>query len=501
MNARLACALACLILGLASCGGGGGGTTTPTPALPSVSFTASPSSVNSGETSTLSWTSSNATSVAINPPVSDTALELSGSAVVTPSATTTYTLTASNTGGSASATATVTVGSASAVPRSAIKHVIVLMMQNSSFDHLFGTYPGANGLDPAAASYNQVDQAGNTVHPELLTDFAPPDLNHDATSYSIAWNGGAMDKYALQNGDLAMKYYDNTSQSISRDGVTYGVDTLWSYASQYALADNFFASAMSSEPANVLYMTAASVGTGSDAYGYPQLDACSQGLFDNNPDPTATITPPLTFQNIGDQLSSAAISWAWYHENFITEQNGVCDDYVPQENPFQYFSTTANSANVQNFTLDGFNSLLASASLPAVTWLQPAPENSMHPGAGDIANGIAWMDSVVKAVQGSSSWADSAIFVVWDESGGWYDHVPPPQLSGAIGLGARVPVLVISPFARTNYISHQQMDWVSLLRFIQWNWALGQFADPAQSAREQQSADICDLLTTSCAAP
>jgi phospholipase C len=91
--------------------------------------------------------------------------------------------------------------------------------------------------------------------------------------------------------------------------------------------------------------------------------------------------------------------------------------------------------------------------------------------------------------------------VLWDESGGWYDHVAPPQLDGTIGLGARVPVMVISPFAKTNYISHQQMDFVSILRFIQWNWALGTFSDSGQSAREAQSGDICDMLTTTCGSP
>jgi phospholipase C len=91
--------------------------------------------------------------------------------------------------------------------------------------------------------------------------------------------------------------------------------------------------------------------------------------------------------------------------------------------------------------------------------------------------------------------------VLWDESGGWYDHVPPPQLNGTLGLGARVPVIVISPYAKANYVSHQQMDFVSILRFIQWNWALGRFADSTQAAREQQSGDLCDLLASSCGSP
>lgn len=251
----------------------------------------------------------------------------------------------------------------------------------------------------------------------------------------------------------------------------------------------------------MLYMTAAEVGTGSDGYGYPQLDACTAALYQQNKSIGATITPPLTFQNVGDQLTAANISWTWFHEYFSNEQNGTCLHYVPQENVFQYFQTTANTVNVQNFALADFTSQLGAGTVPSVMWVTACLGHSMHPGQGNIVNGIEWLDDFVQAVKTSSLWANTAIVVLWDESGGWYDHVAPPQLSGSIGLGARVPVLVLSPFAKANYISSQQMDFVSILRFIQWNWALGQFSDSAQAAREAQSGDICDLLTTSCGSP
>jgi phospholipase C len=388
------------------------------------------------------------------------------------------------------------------VPRSAIKNLMVVVMQNASFDHLFGTYPGGTrGLDSSLPSYHQVDQAGNTITPQLMTNLSPDDLHHTATSYQIAFDSGKMDKYAFENGDEAMGYYDNTSIGTANDGRQFGVDTLWNYAQQYALADNFYASAMASEPSNMLYMTAAGIGTGSDPYGYPQLDACSAALYQQNQSIGATMTPPLTYENVGDQLSAAKISWAWSQEFFSNEQNGTCTHYVPQENPFQYFQTTANSANVKNFTLADFESQLSAGTVPSVMWVNASPGHSMHPGQGNIANGIEWLDNFVMAVKGSTAWANSAIIVIWDESGGWYDHMAPPQLSGTIGLGARVPVLVISPLAKANYISSQQMDFVSVLRFIQWNWALGTFADSGQAAREAQSGNICDLLNTTCGNP
>ena len=385
------------------------------------------------------------------------------------------------------------------VPRSEIQHLIIVVMQNASFDHLFSTYSGANGIDPSAPSYKQIDSSGKTVQPSLLTNLSPPDLNHTRTSYLDAYDSGKMDKYAATNGSTSMDYYDNTSVGTASDGRQFGVNTLWAYAQQYALADNFFASAMASEPSNMLYMVSADPGM--DPYGYPQLDACTAGLYQQNQNNGATIAPPITLPSVGDQLSGKNISWGFYQEWFSNEQNGTCTHYVPQENPFQYFQSTANGSNVQNFTMSGFQSMLSSASLPAVMWVQPSPGHSMHPGQGNIANGIGWLDDFINAIKASSSWASSAIIVLWDESGGWYDHVPPPQLSNTIGLGARAPVLVISPLAKTNYISHVQMDWVSILRFIQYNWALGPLSDSSQAAREQQSGDICDLLATSCGPP
>ena len=121
------------------------------------------------------------------------------------------------------------------VPRSGIKHLMIVVMQNDSFDHLFGKYPGVNGLDSSLPSYKQIDQAGNTVSPQLLTDLSPAGLNHTATSYQTAYDSGKMDKYAWANGDLSMQYYDNTSIGPATDGQQFGVDTLWSYAQQYAV--------------------------------------------------------------------------------------------------------------------------------------------------------------------------------------------------------------------------------------------------------------------------
>jgi phospholipase C len=467
------------------------------PPAPTVTLAAAPTTITTGGTATITWTSSNASNVSIDPSVGTAPLPLSGSASVTPAATTTYTITATSSQGTATATATVT-----AVPpgiaKSPISHIITVVLQNHSFDNLFGTYPMANGLDPNASSYHQIDASGNTVSPTLLTTLTTADIHHDGTSYTAAYDGGKMDQYALTNGDLAMQYFDNTVSGTTNDGKTYSMATIWSYAQQYALADNFFASAMNSEPANMLYMVAATVHDAYTAGSEPYYDHCSAHDVATS---GGTIAQPLTETNVGDQLNANKVSWVWYQANFDTSVNSTCVNYVPQENPFQYFTSTEYSANLQDFALTDFQTTLSDPAMPSVIWITAAPVASMHPGGGDMSNGIQWLDNLVTSVQNSPAWSSTAIVVLWDESGGWYDHVPPPQLPNTVGLGARVPVIVISPYAKSGAISHQQMDFVSILRFIQWNWGLGVFTDPAQSAREQQTGDLCDLLTIPCSSP
>ena len=480
-------------------------------APPTVTLTAIPSTIMAGSNATLTWATTNATAVSIDPSVGTGPLPVNGSTPVSPATTTTYTITATGAPQTAAATASVTVTVrpvTPGIPKSEIQHLIVLVMQNHSFDNLFGTYSAqANGLDPSAPSYTQAACGSSvppcvptsaTVSPTLLTTLTTADLHHDGPTYTAAYDGGKMDKYALTNGDLSMQYFDSTSTGTAKDGQTFKVGTLWSYAQQYALADNFFASAMNSEPANMLYMIAATVHDVNTSGKLPFYDKCSAKQAAQN---GGKIAPALTETTVGDQMNAHGITWTWYQGNYTNSQNGTCTDYVPQENVFQYFTSTQYSANLQDFDIATFKTSLTDGSLPAVSFITAAPFESMHPGSGDMASGIEFIDTVVKDVQNSPSWASTAIVLLWDESGGWYDHVPPPQLVNTVGLGARVPVIVISPFAKMGAISHQQMDFVSILRFIQWNWGLGTFPDPTQNAREQQTGDLCDLLTTTCASP
>ena len=345
-----------------------------------------------------------------------------------------------------------------------IKNVIVVIMQNRSFDHLFGTFPGANGIKPGVPGFTQVDASSATVTPQLLAKLDSPDLPHLRMDLIRVWNGGAMDKYAFFNGAISMGHYDNT---------TPGMAVLWNWAQQFALADNFFPSVMGDAPTNQLLLVAAD---------------------DNNqPFSIQPFFPPCntlgkagagyTFQHVGDQLAAKGIAWAWYQEDL-----GVCGPYVPQENPFQYFTDSHASPNVRDFSRFS-GDFSSNASAPAVAFIQPGGRHSMHPGGAPITDGLAWLDGLIRQVQASPVWPQSAIIVIWDSSGGWWDHVPPPQVDPQ-GLGPRVPMIVISPFAKKNFISHVQMDDVSILKFIQ-----GTFGLPALNSRNQMGSDISDMFS------
>lgn len=482
-------------------------TVTVQSSMPSATLSASPSTLTAGQSSTLTWTTTNATTVSIDQGIGT--VSSSGTTVVSPTNTTQYTLTATGPAGTTAVSTTVTV-SPIGVTNSPITHLIILMMQNHSLDNLFGTFPGANGFSTTSPGYSQVDAAGKTVSPTPITSLTVADLTHNQPSYAGSWDGGKMDKFAFEEGDLAMQYYDSSLSGMTTDKKPYGISNLWNYAKQYALADNFFMSAMNSEPAQELYMVAATVDTNHTASALPFYDPCSAVEQQNQGG--GTIAVPLTETNVGDQLTASQIPWTFYQTNYANSQNGTCTDYVPQEDPFQYFTSTENSSHIQDFSMSGFQSLLNSGTLPSVVWITPDGAHDMHPGGGNVLDGIEFLDQLVQAVKSSGEWQSTAIIVLFDESGGWYDHAPPPQLTdadpatlpGGQGLGMRVPVIIISPYAKTNYISHQQMDFVSILRFIQWNWNLGEIPNASpqeQQTREQQSGDLCDLLTSPCGAP
>ena len=345
-----------------------------------------------------------------------------------------------------------------------IEHVVVVIMQNASFDHFFGTFPGANGFTPTSLGFSQMDATGKAVSPTLMTNLAPPALREGRTAYLASINGGLMDKFAFTNGDIAMGYYD---------GTTPGISTLWSYAQQFALADNYFGSVIGEAPTNQLYMIAAS----DNEFPFsvqPVYPPCQK------PDPAAQA---LTFPNVGDQMTTAGVTWSVYEES-----HGDCAATLATHNPFQYFTSTNASPNIHDYTQLATD--LAAGKLPSVSFVIPDNSHDMHPGFAPVTSGAAFLDDLIKQIQASTAWNGTAIFITWDTGGGWYDHVAPPTPAiDTQGLAFRVPLIVVSPLAKKGYISHVQLDHVSLLAFIQKKFNL-----PALNTRNSMSGDVTDLF-------
>lgn len=408
----------------------------------------------------LSWTSSNATTVTIDNDIGSVAP--SGSVGVQPKADTTYTITATA-GGGQTATAAVTIKLSDT--RSPVKHVVVVIMQNRSFDHLFGQFPGANGPKSTDPGFVQNDATNTPQSPFPLTQLNRIDLAHAHGDFVKMVDNGKMDQFALVNGRIAMGFYDNT---------TPGIAPLWSLAQQFALADNFFASVLGDAPTNQLYLVAAS--DNDFPFGVePIFGPCQE------PDAAAKA---YTFPNLADQLSDKNLGWAWFAEDL-----GKCTTYQENQNAFQYFTSTHASNSIQDFSQ--FSVRLGNGSLPPVSFIQPTDAHAMHPSSAlDVGTSVQWLTTLVQNIQSSSIWPDAAIIVVWDSSGGWYDHVPPATVDSQ-GLGPRVPLLVISPFGKRNYISHVPMDHVSILKFVQWNWGL-----PSLNPRNDAvaSGDLRDMF-------
>jgi len=335
-------------------------------------------------------------------------------------------------------------GSEAVQTNSPVQFVVVVVMKLHSFDNLFGTFPGVNGIAPGEPGFSQKDAAGNTVTPFLLTSTVEANQLHGFGNYVTEWDNGKMDQFALVNGDNAMGHFDN---SVGNFGI------LWNYANQFALADNYFDSSQGPAQSDVMFLISAS-DNNTPGTVFPHYGPCN----------TSSSTAPYTFMNVGDQLTQKGIDWGWFHEQY-----GNCGNYVSQENPFQFFTTTQNSSHLADTDL--FFQRMQQGTMPPVSFVQPAPGHSMHPGSGDEQLGVTFLDQLIKQAQASPEWPHMAIIVLWDEGIGQWDHVPPPVVGGQ-QLGSRVPMMVISPFAKTHYISHVQMDHVSVLRFIQWNWGL-----------------------------
>jgi phospholipase C len=367
-----------------------------------------------------------------------------------------------------------------------IQHVIVIMQENRSFDSYFGTYPGADGIpmkngvptvsvfDPVTGTYQ------SPYHDPSFRNLGGP---HDYKAAMVDMNGGKMNGFdkALQNyvqykGAIpdVMGYHDRRE-----------IPNYWSYADNFVLQDHMFSPAPSwSLPMHQL-MVSAWAATSSNPY-----DPMSS-VADLSPSyPPTTPTPTYAWTDLTYLLSKFNVSWGYYSE----QGNHVLD---PDDggttpsiwNPLPYF-TDVWQDNQLNNVQDASNYFAAAAAgtLPQVSWVVPNARDSEHP-ASLVNDGQAWVTKVVNAAMESPDWNSTAIFVSWDDWGGFYDHVVPPVIGGN-QFGLRTPGLVISPWAKPGYIDHQTLSFDAYLKFIEDDFLGGQRLDPKTDGRPDPRPNV-----------
>jgi acid phosphatase len=405
-----------------------------------------------------------------------------------------------------------------------INHVIVVFQENWSFDGLYGQFPGANGHANAGAAVRQVDKDGRPyqvlpqspdrsfpadlpVAPFDLARFIPPDqrtsdLIHRFYQQQLQINGGRMDKFIAWSdaGGLVMSYYDATTLPEGR------------LAQQFTLADNFFHAAYGGSYLNHFWLVCACtpVWGAAPADMVAQVDATGMLIRDGEvtPDgfsinttqpfnapfaagiPDSRRLPPQTMPTIGDRLSEAGVSWAWYAGGWNDAVAGRPDPtFQFHHQPFNYFANYATGQRARADHLkdtDDLFTALRAGTLPAVSFVKLLGADNEHPGTV-LLRGQQAVADLVAAVQASPHWRDTAIIITYDENGGRWDHVAPPA-GDRWGPGTRVPAIIISPFARRGFVDHTVYDTTSILKFIETRWQLAPLGARDAAANNLASA-------------
>ncbi|MBV9315036.1 MAG: alkaline phosphatase family protein [Pseudonocardia sp.] len=413
--------------------------------------------------------------------------------------------------------------------------------------------PAVNGLTPALIEHNP-----NLYGPTRLTpqQALTCDQSHNYDKEQRAYDNGALDKFvqyteaATCTGQpvlfgkpgLVMGYYDGNT-----------VTALWNYAQHFAMSDNFFAAIYGpSTPGAINLVSGQTHGVrvydpktdkpttdltysaSPDPAGVGTLIDDADPLGDECSDHNRTTTDTLasfTGRNIGDLLNQHQLSWGWFQSGFAPTGHdpsgeALCAakhpnvggnqvfDYVPHHDPFQYYLSTANPKHLppssvaaigstdqanHNYDLSDFDTALAAGNLPSVSYLKPPAYRNGHAGYSSPLDEQPFLVTEINKIQQSPAWPSTAIFIAYDDSDGWYDHVMPPVVNGSsdpardsapctantaltgqldrCGLGPRLPLLAISPYSKANYVDHGLSSQASVLRFIEDNWGLGQLGN------------------------
>jgi phospholipase C len=394
--------------------------------------------------------------------------------------------------------------------------------------------PSVNGLTAALLTANP-----NSANPTRLdrSEAVTCDQDHGYTDEQKAFDSGLMDKFveSVSGGSctdktIVMDYYDGNT-----------VTALWNYAQHFAMSDNSFGTNFGPSTVGALNLIS---GQTHGATPDTMSGAVANGTVIGDPRPvydqcyTGTNVISMTGTTVGDLLNARGITWGWFQGGFrptgTADGKPVCGashvniggatvtDYIPHHEPFQYFQQTANPQHLppssvamigqsdqanHQYDLQDFWAAALTGHLPAVSFLKAAGYQDGHANYSDPLDEQTFLATTINRLQMLPEWAHTAVVILYDDSDGWYDHVMGPivsksndptsdALAGAglcgtpqpgayldrCGYGPRQPLLVISPYARINFVDHGVTDQSSVLRFIEDNWYLGRIGNQSSDA-------------------
>jgi phospholipase C len=385
-----------------------------------------------------------------------------------------------------------------------ITHIVLVVQENRSFDDFFATFPGADGTTTGR-------MRSRTIKLREASLVAACDFGHSRNDFLHAYDGGKMNGFyresesagCVKRAGTAPYQYVNPQQ----------IAPYWDMAEQYVLADHMFQTQGSGS--FTAHQDLIRGGTTIDQAQLESLvddpdggpwgcDARSGTVtsflvgeeghlkyqFDKGPFPCSSDFPDSGshYETLRDLLDAQSVSWKYYVPPLTEHESGNLWNAFDVIAPVRYGPEWYDNVSMPETNIF---SDISGGTLASMSWVIPDLENSDHPGSGSDT-GPSWVASVVNAVGESSYWPTTAIVIVWDDWGGFYDHEPPPFFDNWGGLGFRVPMLIVSPYARETssepgYISHTQYEFGSILKFIEGTWNLGSLG-----TTDERAASIVD---------
>jgi phospholipase C len=380
-------------------------------------------------------------------------------------------------------------GHSSTAASTHLSHVVVIIQENRSFENFFAGFPGADAplsgcAVPSTTKTTQrvVQRAGrmrvrrgttsgkcpitgDQVIPLTKITFDGPDLQHNWHSSRVGWHQGRMDGFASFGKPGEYEAYEYVDPTASQP--------YWQIAQQYVLADAMFPTEFGGSFTGHLTLVA-----GNDNLRQNPTEAevdFPDGTWDDCDSPPGTKSSYLTvndqehfyagpfpcfdqWDTMAQLLDQSSISWKMYSTKLL--HSGMWEPFEASKYVRYGPDWTNDIIAPQNRVLQD----IPNGNLADVTWITPSRPDSDHPGDG--GGGPSWVGSIVNAIGSSSYWNSTAIIVVWDDYGGWYDDAKPPALDFR-GLGIRVPCLIVSPYAKQGFVDHTQYEYGSILRFIE----------------------------------